>query len=104
MDLYELRGGRLNVIAEEAEHRDLSRESPTMEPYSMVPDREGRATYGVSTFQRFSVNTNESLHFEPCEDSPPSPAEAEDGYDDDDVFNEGETQVETLTRLLPLSA
>lgn len=104
MDLYEFRGRRLDVIAEEAEHRDLSRESTTMEPYNMVSDREGRATHGVSTFQRFSVNTNESLHFEPCEDSPPSSTEAEDGYDDDDVFKEGETQVEILTQLLALSA
>lgn len=97
MDLYEIRGGRLDVIVEEAEQRETSRESTSMEPHSMVSDREARATRGTSTFQRFSVNTNESLHFEPCEDTPPSPTEAEDGYDDDDVFKEGETQVETLT-------
>lgn len=102
MDLYEIRGGRLDVIAEEAEHQDLSRESTAMEPYSMVSDREGRATHDVSTFQRFSVNTNESLRFEPCEDSPPSPTGAEDGYDNDDVFKEGETQVGTLTQVLAL--
>lgn len=88
MDLYEFREERLDVIAEEAE----------------VAGREGSATRGVSTFQRFSVNTNESLHFEPCEDSPPSPTGAEDGYDDDSVFKEGETQVKTVTQLLALSA
>lgn len=92
MDLYDIRGGKLDVIAEEAEHQDLSRESTTMEPSR---DRGGRATRGVSTFQRFSVDTNESLRFEPCEDSTPSPTGAEDGHDDDDddVFKEGETEV-----------
>lgn len=92
------------MIAEEAEHQDLSRESTTMEPYNVVSDRGGRAPQDVSTFQRFSVNTNESLHFEPCEDSTPSPTRAEDGHDDDDdddVFKEGETEVgDTNTTLI----
>ncbi|XP_070817114.1 fibronectin type III and SPRY domain-containing protein 2 [Chaetodon trifascialis] len=92
MDLYEIRGGRLDVIAEEAEHQELGRASTTMEPYNVVPDRGGRATRDVSTFQRFSVGTNESLRFEPCEGSSPSPTGAEDGHDDDDVFKEGETE------------
>ncbi|XP_070765368.1 fibronectin type III and SPRY domain-containing protein 2 [Enoplosus armatus] len=96
MDLYEIRGGILDVIAEEAEHQELSRESTTMEPYNVVSDRGGRATRDVSTFQRFSVDTNESLHFEPCEDSPPSPTGAEDGHDEDDVFKEGETESEII--------
>uniref|UniRef100_A0A667WYK4 Fibronectin type III and SPRY domain containing 2 n=1 Tax=Myripristis murdjan TaxID=586833 RepID=A0A667WYK4_9TELE len=72
MDLYEIRGGRLDVIAEEApsgeEYQELGRESATMEPFLVAAGRGGRATRDVSTFQRFSINTNESLHFEPCED------------------------------------
>lgn len=96
MDLYEIREARLDVISEEAEHQEFSRETTTAEPHNVVSDREGRAVRDVFTFQRFSVNTNESLHFEPCEDGPPSPVEAEDGHDDDDdVFKEGETQVGT---------
>ena len=90
MDLYEIRGGRLDVISEEAEHQ-LSRDSTTMEHSDVVPDRGARATREVSTFQRFSVDTNESLRFEPCEDSSPSPTGAEDGLDD--VFKEGKTEV-----------
>lgn len=99
MDLYEIGGGRLGVIAEESEHQELSRESTTMEPYNVVSGRGGRATRDASTFQRFSVDTNESLRFEPCEDSTPSPTGAEDGDNDDDVFKEGETEVGTLTQL-----
>ncbi|XP_062280413.1 fibronectin type III and SPRY domain-containing protein 2 [Scomber scombrus] len=103
MDLYDISGGRLDVIAEEAEHQELSRESSTtMEPSR---DRGGRATQDVSTFQRFSVNTNESLRFEPCDTSTPSPTGAEDGLDDDDdddedddvVFKEGDTENEINT-------
>ncbi|XP_041642298.1 fibronectin type III and SPRY domain-containing protein 2 [Cheilinus undulatus] len=90
MDFYEIRGGRLDVIAEESEHHDLSRASTAMEPYNVTSDR-GR------TFQKFSVNTNESLHFEPCEDIPPSPTGAEDGNDEDDVFMEGGPESETDT-------
>lgn len=88
------------MITEEAEHQELSRESTTMEPYSVVPGRGGRATRDGSTFQRFSVGTNESLRFEPCEGSSPSPTGAEDGHDDDDVFKEGETEVGTLMQFL----
>lgn len=87
MDLNEIKGGRLDVIAEEAEHQELSRELTTM------ADRGGRATRGVSTFQRFSIDTNESLRFEPCEDSLPSPTGAGEGLDDDDVFKEKGTEV-----------
>lgn len=100
MDLYDITGGRLDVIAEEAEHQELSRESTTMEPSR---DREGRPTQNVSTFQRFSVNTNESLCFEPCETSTPSPTGAEDGLDDDDdVFKEEETEVGKLMQFLSI--
>ncbi|XP_056228588.1 fibronectin type III and SPRY domain-containing protein 2 [Seriola aureovittata] len=101
MDLYEIRGGKLDVITEEAENQDLSRESNTMEPYKVASARGGRATQDISTLQRFSVGTNESLRFERCEDSPPSPTGAEDGLDDDDdddddVFREGETESEIV--------
>ncbi|XP_023264554.1 fibronectin type III and SPRY domain-containing protein 2 [Seriola lalandi dorsalis] len=100
MDLYEIRGGKLDVITEEAENQDLSRESNTMEPYKVASARGGRATRDISTLQRFSVGTNESLRFERCEDSPPSPTGAEDGLDDDDddddVFREGETESEIV--------
>lgn len=95
MDLYDIRGGRLDVIREESEHQELSRESTTMEPYNVVADRGGRATRDVSTFQRFSIDTNESLRFDPCEDSSPSPTGAEDG--NDDVFQQEETEVGILT-------
>lgn len=95
MDLYEIRGGRLDVIAEEApsgeEYQELGRESATMEPFLVAAGRGGRATRDVSTFQRFSIDTNESLHFEPCEDGAPSPTGADDGHDD--VFEEHETEV-----------
>ena len=84
------------MITEEAEHQDLSRDSTDMEPYNVAANRGGR------TFQRFSVNTNESLHFDPCEDSSPSPTGAEDGEDDDDgddVFKRGENEVGMPTPL-----
>lgn len=103
MDLYEIRGGRLGVITEEAEHQELSRGSTAMEPYSVVPDRGGRSARDVSTFQRFSVDTNESLRFEPCDGSSPSPTGAEDGHDDDDVFQEGETEVGDTNTVLAFS-
>lgn len=35
MDLYEIRGGRLGVIAEEAELQELSRESTAMQTYNV---------------------------------------------------------------------
>lgn len=84
MDLYEIRGGRLDVIAEEAEHQELDRDVTNMEHHK---NKKGRTTRDVPTLQRFSVDTNESLCFEPCEDSSPSPTGAEDGHDD--VFQEG---------------
>ncbi|XP_008284863.1 fibronectin type III and SPRY domain-containing protein 2 [Stegastes partitus] len=93
MDLYEIRGGRLDVIAEEGE---LSRESATMETFNVAADSGGRTARDVSTFQRFSVGTNESLRFEPCEDSTPSPTGAEDGCDDD-VFKEGNDESEIIS-------
>lgn len=86
------------MIAEEAEHLALSRDSTTMESQT---DRGERATRDVSTYQRFSVDTNESLRFEPWAESSPSPTGAEDGCDDDDVFKEEETEVGTLTQLWP---
>ncbi|XP_041838355.1 fibronectin type III and SPRY domain-containing protein 2 [Melanotaenia boesemani] len=89
MDLSEIRG-RLDVIAEEAEQQDLSRESTTMETNNVLPDKGGR------TFQRFSVNTNESLHFDPCEGSSPSPTGAEDGHDND-VFKIEQNESEIIS-------
>lgn len=56
-----------------------------METHKGVSDRGGR------TFQRFSVDTNESLHFEPCEDSSPSPTGIE--HDEDNVFIKDENEV-----------
>lgn len=94
MDLYEIRGGRLDVITEE---------EASMDPYNTVASSRGgggRPTRDVSTFQRFSVGTNESLRFEPCEGDSPSPTGAEDGdEDDDDVFRDRGTEVGTLTQL-----
>lgn len=81
------------MIAEEAEQQELSREPTTMEPCNVVSERGGEAARELSSFQRFSVDTSESLHFEPCEDSPPPPTGAEDGHSEDDVFEEGETEV-----------
>lgn len=86
MDLNDISGGRLEVITEEGEHQDFSRESSTMESHNVVPESGGR------TFQRFSVNTNESLRFELCEDSCPSPAGVEDGCED--VFEKGKYEDE----------
>lgn len=81
------------MIAEEAEHQELSRESTAMEPSR---DEGGRATRDMYTLQRFSMDTNESLRFEPYEGSTPSSTEAEDGHDDD-VFKEEETENEINT-------
>ncbi|KAM6943052.1 fibronectin type III and SPRY domain-containing protein 2 [Xenentodon cancila] len=89
MDLNDIRGGRLDVITEEAEHQNLNRESTYMDTYNVVLERGGR------TFQRFSINTNESLRFDPCEDSCPSPTGAEDGHDDDDVFKNEDKESDT---------
>lgn len=95
MDLYEIRGGRLDVITEETEHQEFGTGLTTMEPYKVVSDRRGRATHDAPNLQKFSGDTNESRRFE---DSPSSPAEAGDGHGDDDVFKEEETEVGTLTQ------
>ncbi|CAJ1049435.1 fibronectin type III and SPRY domain-containing protein 2 [Xyrichtys novacula] len=100
MDLYEIREERLGTISEEAEHQEISRESTTMEPYHVVSDKGGRTARDVSTFQRFSVDTNESLRFEPCEDMSPSPTGAEDGDDEDEVFRDGGKESETIRNRL----
>uniref|UniRef100_A0AAQ4NVQ4 Fibronectin type III and SPRY domain containing 2 n=1 Tax=Gasterosteus aculeatus aculeatus TaxID=481459 RepID=A0AAQ4NVQ4_GASAC len=88
MDLHDIRGGRLDVITEEAE--ELSRESTNM------ADGGLRAARGVSTFQRFSVDTDESLCFEPCEDGLPSPIGAERGLHGD-VFEVAEAESDGVT-------
>lgn len=92
MAMYEVSGGRLDVISEEAEHQD----SPTtMDHHTVAPEGRGRGL----ALQRFSVDTNESLRFEPYQGSTPSPTGADDGLDEDDdeVFKEGETQVGVTT-------
>ncbi|CAG5858590.1 unnamed protein product [Menidia menidia] len=88
MEMDGIRRGSLDVIPEEAQEQDLSRESTTVETYNVVSDRGGR------TFQRFSVETDESLHFDPCETSSPSTTGAEDGNDDNDVFKNGKDESE----------
>lgn len=77
MDLYEIRRGRLDVIAEEVEHQDLGAGSTTMESHRVASDSGGRR----ATHQKLSVNTNQ-----PREDSSPSPTETDDGHND--VFKE----------------
>ncbi|KAM9409826.1 fibronectin type III and SPRY domain-containing protein 2 isoform 1-T3 [Pholidichthys leucotaenia] len=64
-----------------------------MDRYYVASDRGGKPSPDVPTFQRFSVGTNESLRFDPCEESPPSPPGADDG-DHGDVFEGGETERE----------
>lgn len=81
------------MITEEAE--ELSRESTNM------ADGGLRAARGVSTFQRFSVDTDESLCFEPCEDGLPSPIGAERGLHGD-VFEVAGAEVGTPTWLWPV--
>lgn len=84
MDLYEIRRGRLDVIAEEVEHQDLGAGSTTKESQKVVSDcGRGRATH------QKSVNTNQ-----PREDSSPSPTETEDQHHN--VCKEGEAEVRTL--------
>ncbi|XP_076025688.1 fibronectin type III and SPRY domain-containing protein 2 [Genypterus blacodes] len=100
MDLYEIRGGQLDVIEEEApgghEYEDFSRDSTAMDPFG----GRGRATRDMSAFQRFSASTNESLVFEPCGGSTPSPTQAEDG--EEDVFEEEDPEQETDTTRIQL--
>lgn len=93
MDLF---GGTLDVIAEEMTVSDdegqvEDRSKAFMDMYSIenrtqMQGAEVQATQQVSTFQRFSVDTNESLHFEPY-----IPEEDESGHvlGDDDVFLTG---------------
>lgn len=71
MDLYEIRGGRLGVIAEEAEHQEFEADLSSMHPHKdKVSNRRGQATL------------QKSLPFEQGEHSSPSPTGADDGYDD----------------------
>lgn len=93
MDLY---GGTLDVIAEEMtvsddEDQVEDRSRAFMDMYSIesptpMHAAEVQATAQVSSFQRFSVGTNESLHFEPY-----IPEEDETGHalGSDDVFLPG---------------
>lgn len=94
MDLYEIRGGRLDVIEEECEQQDFSRESSRMEDPAAAQDRTAQGAKGA--LQRFSVDTNESLRFEPCES--PSPTGADDGQDD--VFRDSVNENDVIRNKL----
>lgn len=71
MDLYEIRGGRLGVIAEEAEHQELEADLSSMHLH------KGKVSNG-----RGQATPQKSLPFEEGEQSSPSPTGADDGYDD----------------------
>lgn len=73
MDLYEIRGGRLGMIAEEAEHQELEADLSGMHPHKdNISNRRGPAT------------PQKSLPFEQDEHSSPSPTGADDGYDEEE--------------------
>lgn len=83
MDLYEIRGGRLGVIAEEAELQEVQTDlSSTQPPKDKVSNRRRQAAL------------QKSLPFEQHEQSSPSLT----GEDDrcDDVFREEEIEVSIL--------
>lgn len=83
MDLYEIRGGRLGVISEEAEQQDLEANLSSMNPHKdKVSSRRGQASL------------QKSLPFQQGEHSSPSPTGADDGYDD--MFEDGGIEVRTL--------
>lgn len=71
MDLYEIREGRLDAIAEEAEHQELEADLFHMHPHK---DKVSN-TLGQAALQK-------SLPFEQGEHSSPSLTGADDGYDD----------------------
>lgn len=74
MDLYEIRGGRLGVIAEEAEHQELETDLSSMQSNKdKVSKRRGR------------VPLPKSLPFEQAERSSPSPTGADDGRDEEEI-------------------
>ncbi|XP_076143870.1 fibronectin type III and SPRY domain-containing protein 2 [Alosa pseudoharengus] len=91
MDLF---GGTLDVIDEEMtvsddEDKVEDRTRVLMDMYSLE-NTEAQAKPQVSTFQRFSVDTNESLHFEPYI---PEGDESEHALGNDDVFLTGNQSV-----------
>lgn len=69
MDLYEIRGGRLGVIAEEAEHQELETDLSCMRPHK-----------DKALNKRGQASLQKSFPCEQCEHSSPSPGE--DGYND----------------------
>lgn len=71
MDLFEIKGGRLGVIAEEAEHQELEADLSSMHPYK---DKD--------SYRRGQATLQKSLAFEQGEHSSPSPTGADDGYDE----------------------
>lgn len=71
MDLHEIRGGRLGVIAEEAEQQEVEADLSRLHPNNdKASNRRGQAIF------------QNSLSFEQGEHSSPSPTGADDGYDD----------------------
>ena len=95
MDVCDIRGAVLDVITEEVlsgdeDHDGDSKTGLSTEPFVVVSQR--RKTV-ASTFQRFSVDTNESLSFEACvtsdEEEPVSPTSDEH----DNVFDEDGDEV-----------
>lgn len=95
MDVFDNpRGGRLDVITEDGEeHEDLT------EPSGVMPGGARRQNQtNLSKYQHFSIDTNESLHFEPCESDSPSPTGAEDGYNS--VFGDEGPEIETTRNKL----
>ncbi|XP_033846538.1 fibronectin type III and SPRY domain-containing protein 2 [Periophthalmus magnuspinnatus] len=96
MDLFEICGGRLDVIEEESEHLDLSRDPSRMEGPAVGGQGRGATQVQRGALQRFSVDTNDSLRFEPCDT--PSPTGADDGQDD--VFKDTENQNDVIRNKL----
>lgn len=77
------------MIEEESEQQDFSRESSRMEHPGAGQERAPQGVKGA--LQRFSVDTNESLRFEPCDT--PSPTGADDGQDNVFKYTESENDV-----------
>ena len=87
MELFDNpRGGRLDVISEDGEEHE--------EAYGVMSSSAARKQNqpNLSRYQHFSIDTNESLHFDPCEEEgSPSPTGAEDGHNS--VFDNQEPEV-----------
>lgn len=73
MDLYDIRGGRLGVIKEEAEYQEAAT--------TMERGFSARTTRGDTIYPRIT------------EDSTPSPTGADDGQDDNEELKEEAAEV-----------